>query len=461
MSAEYFDRMAHTGWVVAWALAFGLLVYYTWRRRQPVVGLGLAYLANLSLVHWLSALTYALPWQPFEDPVLVAEGFRITTLGLVAFVAGWWAIARRPVRAGAVVRPLVPQERSRMDALPGLYLKAGGVLWALYLFVGVSLPSIGAVVSTGQSLFVAGLCLHAWRAWLRGRRPWALGVLALGVLFPLGTTVSQGFMGYGIAVFLVIYGFVAAFYRPRWQLVLVGIAAFYGGLSLYHAYMSTRTELRAVVWGGAGYGARFAAVGAMLAELKPVDLRDVEFLRQVDARLNQNYLVGSAAEHLDRPEDYARGETLWMAAVALVPRIVWPAKPVEAGSMELVSAYTGHQYAEGTSVGMGHPFELYVNFGTWGVVAGLALLGMAVSWVDRRAALHLRSGRWDGFALGFVAGLGLLQVGGSFVELTATVAAGAALVVALNFVALGGWKRRPHVRVYPGPRADGWSSSTP
>jgi hypothetical protein len=112
----------------------------------------------------------------------------------------------------------------------------------------------------------------------------------------------------------------------------------------------------------------------------------------------------------------------------LVPRALWPAKPVQAGSPRIVSDYTGIQFASGTSVGVGQVLELYINFGTVGVLAGFFVIGGLMSWIDVEAGRRLAGGDVGGVVPLFLVGIALLQVGGSFVEASAS--AGASLTVA-------------------------------
>jgi hypothetical protein len=130
----------------------------------------------------------------------------------------------------------------------------------------------------------------------------------------------------------------------------------------------------------------------------------------------------------EHPGDFARGETLIEALLAPVPRIFWPDKPMVAGSGDLVSRFTGIQFREGTSVGIGQVMELYVNFGEWGVFLGFIVIGAILTYVDRAAAVKRDCGDWPRFLLWFLPGICLLQAGGSLVEVTAS--AGAAWIVA-------------------------------
>jgi hypothetical protein len=138
------------------------------------------------------------------------------------------------------------------------------------------------------------------------------------------------------------------------------------------------------------------------------------------------------------------GRTLSDAFLALVPRLLWPDKPITAGSGHLVTELTGIQYAGGTSVGIGQVLEFYGNFGTTGVVIGFMIIGLIVTTLDILATERLANGDLHGFVLCYLPGLAFLQVGGQLVEVTAS--AGASVVVALlaNRYLDRLQKRQPH-----------------
>ena len=56
------------------------------------------------------------------------------------------------------------------------------------------------------------------------------------------------------------------------------------------------------------------------------------------------------------------------------------------------------------------------------MIVAFAILGTIVTLIDGRAGRILYSGDWRGFVRWYLPGLSLLQVGGSFVELTSSVA---------------------------------------
>jgi hypothetical protein len=241
-------------------------------------------------------------------------------------------------------------------------------------------------------------------------------------------------------VAIVVLAFVGTFYRPRWHVLIVGLLLVYAGLSVYVSYTRDRNAIRDVVWGGGGFFERVERVYETATTLEPFDPRDPDHFLRVDRRLNQNLLVGSAVDFLEvnAVRDFGRGQTLWQALIALVPRAVWPEKPVMAGSMTVVSDYTGLQFERTTSVGVGHVMEFYINFGTPGVVLGFLVLGVVVTALDQAAGVRLRRGDWKGFALWFLPGLSMLQVGGSLVELTSSAAAAVIAALIVNRLLLGG-----------------------
>jgi hypothetical protein len=145
--------------------------------------------------------------------------------------------------------------------------------------------------------------------------------------------------------------------------------------------------------------------------------------------------VGAAVNMLETTGQFARGETIIDAFLGLIPRVIWPNKPIRAGSGDLVTRFTGIEFAEGTSVGIGQVMEFYGNFGREGVVIGLFLIGLVVGTADRMAGWYLAAGDWKRFAAWYLPALGMLQTGGSLFELlTSTVAAGVSIRVCHAFV---------------------------
>jgi len=413
-----------TAWTITFAIAVGLVVYRHWRRDRSV-GLLLTYLLSFSVLHGLASAIRLLPW--FETPYgdMTLDGLRQSTLGLIAFAIGVEIANRRKVSVAGEE----PLDQAPIPVrLVTVYLAVGLAVYTLFLMAG-RLPIIAAIVSTGSTLVAVSVALKCWGAQSEGR-PFKMWLwLALTAIFPFVTVVTQGFLGYGFMAMLIVASFAASLQRSRWRAAVVGLVVLYGGLSVYVTYMRDRSDIRDVVWRGERVDARIDQLQNTLINYEWFDPRLTDHLNRIERRLNQNHLVGAAVVSLrDGYVEHANGGTLADAVLAVIPRALWPDKPEFGGSGDIVSRYTGFQFAFGTSVGVGQVMEFYINFGTPGVILGFLAVGWMIGTVDRRSAFYLARGDVPSFTLWYMPGLSLLQIGGSFAEVTATAAASWALV---------------------------------
>jgi len=204
---------------------------------------------------------------------------------------------------------------------------------------------------------------------------------------------------------------------------------------LFVTYFRDRDAIRKSVWGGENYDQRIDAVSGTVTNFELIDFRNAHHLRSLDARLNQNYLIGRVVRTIESgQEQFAHGGTLYEALLALIPRIIWPEKPVEAGSGNTVSHYARLKFGADTSVGIGHVMEFYLNFGTFGVVAGFMIVGTLLRLLDNMAAIRMYEGNWQGFMTWFMPSVSLLNVQGSLVEVFGSAAASLILVWIVNRV---------------------------
>ncbi len=408
-------------------------IIYRHRKKETMgAGLILAYCLNLWLIHWLAAVIYFFPWYHNFDPEDVAAGFKLSTYAITAFGAG--SLFVTPLLRKIVGFPPPMASPRKPEAKLSTWFIVIGLLCYLVLMPLLGgVPTLTALISVGWNFLIVGLILKCWAAWRERKKKKFLGWLMIALCLPFMTVVTQGFIGYGTVALIAVLAFVADFYRPRWRVLAIGILAFYLGISLFVTYMRDRNAIREVVWGGQSYGSRFDRMYMTFSEFEFFDPYDQQHLWRIDERLNQSALVGASMRHLETGSvEYANGETLWMAVLSVIPRAVWPDKPIAAGSGELVSRYTGISFIEGTSVGIGQVMEFYINFGVTGVICGFMILGIIVATVDRVAGERLAEGNWHGFAFWFASGLSFLQVGGQLVEVTAGAAAAMLLAVLIK-----------------------------
>ena len=415
-------------WLALWVVSMALVFIIYSKQKIPNAGLVFTYLSMLTLNHWFGALIYTLPWHFTIDYENVSLGFIHSVYGVMAFSF-----------SSAVVAPLIlnkfvfPKFQSKEKSylpdkrLPRIYLLIGVVLYFFLPKSILNLPTIGQLSQTGWNFLIMGICLMCWKEWHaehgKGRMMLWLLVTAL---FPLFTMVNQGFMSFGMAALILIALFIAAFYRPKWHILLGGILAIYLGLSVFVTYFKYREELRDVVWeeGEKSFSARIQPIVTMVENFELLDLSNNEHLEKIDGRLNQNTLVGASINYLESGQtNFAHGSTILDSVMMLVPRAIWQEKPMRAGSGNLVTDYTGIKFADETSisVGVGPVMEFYINFGTVGILIGFIIIGFVTAWFDIAAGRSLNRGDWQGFGFWFVSGIGCTNNTGSLLEVTGPV----------------------------------------
>lgn len=416
--------------VVTFALLGIFLALRAWSSRSRSVGLALAYGLGLAFNHWFGALIHTFPWYLSDETDVTRTGFEQCVFGFAAFVIGTCFVAPRVLRLfpvpRQVVRPITRRVRRQ-------FILTGALLYALSGLFLSKIPTVSAMASCAGAVFTAGVCVFAWEALAEKRRLAVAALLLALPMLPLMTIITSGFFGYGAGAALIVVCFLFAVYLPRWQAAITFGFILLFGISFFLTYLRDRIEIREAVWGDERYAQRVQSLTKMITTFELLDFRDEDQLRRINDRLNQNVLVGKAVEGLKAGDvDYARGQTFWDAMIALVPRLFWPSKPVTAGSPGIVSYYTGMVFAEGTSVGIGQVMEGYINFGTWGVIGLMFVMGTGLGCADVMASTKLQAGDAVGFVAWFVPGIALLQPGGSMVEVTATLAASVVLTWGLG-----------------------------
>ena len=421
-------------------LAVFALLTQQWTSRRAV-GLPTAYTFSFSMMHAIGALVYALPWYSPRSEYLLQSGaslanthagFRMACFGYVFFVLG---VLLAPMVFSKDPAPKAFYADKRITTnLAGTLL----IISFLAFFAAPVLsriPSMGSMGTAGAFMSVVAVFIYCHRAYrLQDTGRFILGLTST-VGFPFVTIIFLGFAGYGSTAASMVWMFVLRFFRPRWLSLLVLGVILYGGLSFYVNWMRERESIRSSVWGARSMEHRLDRLYDLAVDFEPLDLHKQLHLELIDSRLNQNDLCGKAYRYLAQGKaEFAKGYTLWVAAVAWVPRIIWPGKPVTGGSGGVVTHFTGQRFSEGTSVGAGNVLEFYVNFGWWGLMVSFFALGLALSWFDRRGAFHYERGDYWTATRWILPGLGLIQPGGLSAEMTGSCAAYAVFAFILHKV---------------------------
>lgn len=395
---------------------FGLVVRLL-RSRGASLGLPLAYLYLLLLIHVPGAIAHALPWSRLSQPEVTAVGIQLTAFGCLAYVAGLW-LARlrlRPV-------PLVAEAASSRFLK---YCVVGGWVTAFGLapWVGRT-PSLNALVNAGGTIWMVGVMLGLAKAMRAGnRRALWTWLLVIGV-YPAVILVRNGFLSYGTNAAIKCLAPLVLVARTGWRAWtgVLGVTAL--GMGLFSTYFSMRNDLRALIKGKEDMEERIAESSRIVTSFRMFDAQDEEQLSYVHQRLNQNYFVGLAHMRLKRGVvDYYKGRTVIQAIMAVIPRALWPEKPVFGGSPEIIETMTGFKVGKGTSYGVGNVLEFYINFGLPSLIGGFLLLGWVLGRMDAAAAGALAAGNMKGVILRVMPSIALIQPEFSVVEMCGGAAA--------------------------------------
>ncbi|MBU6297933.1 MAG: hypothetical protein KJS68_06775 [Alphaproteobacteria bacterium] len=389
------------------------------------LGLPVAYLGSLLLFHVPGALAHAVSGDLLYGTPQTKIGFTYATIGTVCFVMGAWLSRSQ----APTVHPMTKQDGLTF----WLFCLFGGWAFIYILSPLHNIPSVGAVVDEAGAVWTLGVLLGLGDAFrredLRSVTFWS-GAL---VVYPIVMLLLGGFLSYGSAAIIIATSALTISARGYSRAMLgVGLAAFLG-LSLFVNYFHHRDAIRQEVWGGAPLSDRIDSIEDMFMNFRLFDPTDPGQAEALDARLNQNYFVGLAAERIESGQaHYLYGRSIWQALEALVPRAIWPDKPVTAGSGDIVSEMTGLTLSSTTSWGVGNVMEFQINFGLIGVVFGFIGLGWLIGLLDMKAALALRRGDFGQAIVFFLPAVALIDPQGSMVEL----ASGSASALIAGY----GWK---------------------
>lgn len=417
-------------------VAFAALVALL-RRDRVSLGLPVAYMFILLLIHVPGAAAELVAADRLGDGDYAAIGIEFTAIAAVCFLIGVYLARRRRVS--------LPARRAVDGRRFWRFCLIGGWFVIYGLSPLAKIPSVGAAIEEGGAIWTLGVMLALKDAVGRGE-PGSVGVwlAALGV-YPTLMLLLGGFLSYGSTAIIIVLSILAITVRSSRRLTAGLIIVAFVGLTVFVNWFAHRSDIRDAVWHDDPISDRVSLVTNAIWHFQWFDLWDPVQQNALDERLNQNYFEGLAATRLHEGRvPYLYGESLWDGVLALIPRIVWPDKPVVAGSPEIVSEMTGLVLDPNTSFGVGNVMEFQINFGIPGIVIGFLALGWALGLLDRKAAAAERAGDLERLFILFLAAAALIDPGGSLVEVGEGLAA--ALVAGYGWR----WAWREWVNHFPG-----------
>ena len=290
-------------------LIFVCLAAFLWllwllRRDRVSLGLPIAYLYSLLLIHVPGAFAHIVGRDFLFNSDLVEIAMRFTALGSVCFVAGVW-LARSST-------PRMPIRREADRHHFWWFCLIGGWSCIYGLSPLYEIPSVSAAVDKGGGIWMLGVMLGLRAAFQRGDRKRIAIWLGALMVYPVLMLLLGGFLSYGSAAIIIVCSALTISTRSYWR-VVVGITVFvFLSLSIFVNYFQHRDDIRDQVWGGAPLEARIDSVIDTVRDFEWLDPTNRKHLIALDKRLNQNYFVGLAAQRIQQGQvDYLEGDSVW------------------------------------------------------------------------------------------------------------------------------------------------------
>ncbi|MBB5751867.1 hypothetical protein [Prosthecomicrobium pneumaticum] len=362
-------------------LAGSILLLWT-PRDVPVLLLPVA-------MQWLSVAI-----KPIQTAVFGVELNDLPRIGADLVSAAWFALAGIAalavgMRLGLGLRPGDVQRR----------LLAEAQRWQPRRVIGASLAAIAgghaADMSTayagglGQlflafaNLRLAGVFVLTFWCVATGRR---LGLLSAVVLVETAFGMTGFFSDFKMVVFT--FAVAAASAKPKLSLATLSLSAI-AAISLICLgvfWNAVKGEYRTFLNAGSGaqvvvqpLDKRIEYMASMISSFDSERFSD-GFSALVD-RLSYIDFLASTMEYVPQVKPYGNGERL-AAAIShiLTPRFLFPGKPPLPNDTIVTEQYTGLRFSDtiNTSISIGYLGEIYTDFGVFGALPIVGLLGWAM-----------------------------------------------------------------------------------
>jgi hypothetical protein len=265
------------------------------------------------------------------------------------------------------------------------------ILWAciavhltdLYLHFSVDVPSVGHLLDAAS---LVGYGCLTWQLFER-RLPSLQRASLLVVALPLElvSRITSGSLAQPMQLGLLI-AFVYWLVRQK----LPWMTIFVAGLILLELH-NVKHKYRDLYWYGAGSSdsevTRLETFFRLAFE-KSADSEPSEgglLGNSLTVRASQLGFLTHVMEQTPVIVPYWKGETYKILLSKFIPRLFWPDKPTETMGQEFSSRYGMRDiHDETTSFNVPWIVEMYANFGTVGVIVGMAFVGILFAFLDRK-----------------------------------------------------------------------------
>lgn len=357
---------------------------------------GIPILPAVALLH---LQYYALPilignYKHYHSPTEILTAGLSVALYLIVVTAVWMLIV---LQRSAKKPAIVPQGSREMIKIEMAGLWFGvlfyiGLFYGLYSWMGSAFGVIRAIalILISISCFLVGVTWGLGKLSSRQKRNAVLLISFLLVLDWTSLFLVTGVMWIAVA----LLGYFASSRRVPVTALLIAIPMIY----ILHA---GKAEMRDRYWGESEHLSTVTQIPSFYMGWTSSGISAI-----TEGKEEQNVFErASLLEMLLRAQDetpsrfaFLYGETYEALPALLVPRFLWPDKPVSQEAMNMLNLRYGlvHPSRSGeikTAIGWGIISEAYVNFGMFGIVGiGIVmgiLIGVVSEWSKGKPAVSL------------------------------------------------------------------------
>ena len=155
------------------------------------------------------------------------------------------------------------------------------------------------------------------------------------------------------------------------------------GVLLILMIQSTKDEYRKATWYATSSKSNSEIYQELLMDRisNPSKLFAAGPLENMGARLNQGWIIARIMGHMPLKYPFVKGETIETAIYAgILPRVLAPNK-AKAGGRANFERFTGTALPEGTSMDISLVGEAYANYGVFGGVIFMFIVGLFYNWL--------------------------------------------------------------------------------
>jgi len=360
--------------IVAWLLfVVGTLpaVQYFAKRRThiPVVELIL-----LAYVNAFSLPLFFQDQQKIMVKVLYPDVEPVTQcllLALVAIVALWVGYKCAPILFKALK---VPKLTLICEYRPLFYYASVLCILSIIRYLGLFsfLPDVLAKIILSQDLGIALLALLFYGGYLRrGQKLFVIFLMLVVVLNGIGSGMAEA-----------IFRPLLIWYICRWVVTRkFEYSVILGGIVLLVLLQPVKLEYRAIVWSNPTQFSQSEKLEVFAGLFYNYWVED-RGTGVVESTYSRTSLLLQTAHVIDWTPSvvpYRNGETLYFMFVSLIPRFIWPDKPIAQQANIIYAIDYGITTLEGikrTMFGVGTLGEAYMNLGVVGIMPIFLFLGL-------------------------------------------------------------------------------------